>query len=119
MNGYGVAGAFENYLPFNFEPYGLSSSAMTDPFSMDRYLVFKKLFSGYKSKRSATTGRILIDPYLFSGSPFYVVKQYSVRKPTYAKNQEPVGTDNEEIISSGEAIKKSEFLSNPYIMLRP
>ena len=119
MNGNGVAGSFENYLPFDFEPYRLSSNTMKEPFSMDRYLAFKRLFNGYKSKRSATTGRIVIDPYLFSGSPFYVVRQYSVRKPTNTKNQEPVEMNNGEVLSSGEAIKKSEFLSNPYIMLRP
>ena len=119
MNGNGVAGSFENYLPFDFEPYRLSSRAMTEPFSNDRYLVFNKLFNGYKSKRSASTGRVIIDPYLFSGSPFYVIRQYSVRRPTYAKDQEPVETNDGEIVSSGEAIKKSDFLSNPYIMLRP
>ena len=119
INGHGVAGGFKNHLPFDFEPYQFSNSAISEPFSMNHYLVFNRLFNGYKSKRSASTGRVLIDPQLFAGSPFYVVKQYSVRKPFYAKNQEPVETDNEETFSSGEAIKKSEFLSNPYIMLRP
>ena len=92
---------------------------MSEPFSMDHYLVFNRLFNGYKTKKNASPGRLLVDPHLYTNGPFYVVRQYSIRKPEYT-SQEPVEDDDRDEISNGETIKKkSKYLSNSYIMLRP
>lgn len=104
-----VVGGFNNYLPFEFRPYRFEPT-MAKPFEMDHYLILNKLFNGYRKKKShisSVPGRV------------YVVKQYSVRRPEYTESREPTEIDNGEVNGSGEAYKKSEFLSNPYIMLRP
>ena len=106
-----VVGGFNNYLPFEFRPYRFESSTIAEPFSMDRYSILNKIFNGNKNKKS---------PPSLTSPRVYVVKQYSIRHPEFTEHQNPTEIDNgDDVIGSGEAYKKSEFLSNPYIMLRP
>ena len=123
MGGHEVAGAFKNYLPFEFRPNPISSGEMElfseRPYSLKDYLIFNRVFRGFKNKKNNSPGRVLIDPDLYSPGRVYVTKQYSIRKPEFAGNQESMETVKSEDNESGDAYKKSEFRSNPYIMLRP
>ena len=123
MGGHEVVGGFKNYLPFEFRPSRMSSGEMElfseRPLSLNDYLIFNRVFRGFKNKKNNSPGRVLIDPSLYSPGRVYVTKQYSIRKPEFAGNQESMETVKSEDNGSGDAYKKSEFRSNPYIMLRP
>ena len=123
IGGNEVVGGFRNNLPFEFQPNRMSykdiQMSSEVPYSLNDYLIFNRVFRGFKNKKNNSPGRVLIDPALYSPGRVYVTKQYSIRKPEFAGNQESMETVKSQDNGSGDAYKKSEFRSNPYIMLRP